>query len=486
MMAHFSLRYNRWRNVILSEKFHFSRQVAEAVRIRDRLAGVVKAFRERFWGIKGDLSIVNWNFVDPIASAQYQFLVAKHIQTLKVSVKNTWPNSIDFQLQARLQGVSDWVSKTYQLAPKKIERLHLTLPLSQEKLFSHEEKTLSFDLKCKFIDPSGKELEIADSKPVRILAKDDMIWAIETEGEVKDLSHFIAAWVTPRDPVVQELVHKVADDEEVKSIGGLVGYQETRKRTISAKTTTVPPRRIRYFMLHMRRGATLTVSLRRVSGGANNDINFYILNSSDFVEFQGSETSQAYSRFGQNRERSGHSTNFRANVESDYFLVFDNRFSVVSSKSVQWYIEEVELLTPEEIVSTQLSAFYRTIRKNGMNYVNAHISFAPGHSQRVKRPCDTIRLKGGNCIDGSVLFASCFEAIGFEPIIVIVPGHAFVGVRSWSDSDRYFFIETTMVSSSNFTQSLQKATQEYEQYSSSDKRTIDIKKAREEGIKPLF
>jgi hypothetical protein len=104
----------------------------------------------------------------------------------------------------------------------------------------------------------------------------------------------------------------------------------------------------------------------------------------------------------------------------------------------------------------------------------------------VKRPCDTLTLRGGNCIDGSVLFASCFEAIGFEPIIIIVPGHAFVGVKSWSDSDSYIFIETTMVSSLDFNKSSSKAAQEYDQYSSSDRKVINIKKAREEGIKPLF
>jgi len=454
--------------------------------IRERLANVVKNFRQKVFGVKGDFSIMDWRVINPIAPAQYQFLIERQIPTLEVSIKNTWPADTSFQLQARLQDVSDWVSKTFSIGPNKDSKFHLTLPLSQEKLFGYEEKTLSFDLRCKYSDPNGEEHEISDSKPIRILAKDDMIWAIEREEKVEDLSHFIAAWVTPRDPRVQELVHNVAEDEEVKSIGGLVGYQETRRRRNLNGTTIVPPGRIGYFMLHMRCGTALTVSLGKVSGGANNDVNFYILNSLEFVQFQTSERSQAYSCFGENRVRSGHSTNFHAKIENDYYLVFDNRFSAMSSKSVQWHIEEVEPLTREEIVIIQLSGIFRTIQNNGMNYVNALISFAPGHSQRVKRPCDTIKLKGGNCIDGSVLFASCFEAIGFEPIIVLVPGHAFVGVRSWSDSDRYFFIETTMVGSYDFNQSMEEALHEFKQYSSPDKRIINIKKAREEGIKPLY
>jgi hypothetical protein len=454
--------------------------------IRERFVRVARTLRQRVFGIKGYFSITDWNVVDPIAPAQYQFLVERKIPTLKVKAQNTWSDVIDFQLKARLQGVSDWVSKTFSISPNKSDTFNITLALSQERLFTHEEKTLSFDIICKYLDPRGKESEISDSKPVRILAKDDMIWAIEREGMEENLSHFIAAWVMPRDPRVQELIHKAAEDEEVKSIGGLVGYQEVPRRTVMSEKTPVPPGRIGCFMIHMRRGGTLTVSLRKVSGGANNDINFYILNSFDFLQFQGNARSQAYSRFGQNRVRSGYSTDFRAGIENDYYLVFDNRFSTVSFKNVQWYAEEVEPLSHEEIVSIQLGAIYRTIQKNGMNYVNAHISFAPGQSQRVKRPCDTIRLKGGNCIDGSVLFASCFEAIGFEPVIVIVPGHAFVGIRSWGDSDRFFFIETTMVSSSDFTQSSSKAAHEYQQYPSMDRKMIDIKKARETGIRPLL
>ena len=454
--------------------------------IRERLARLVKGFRERVFRVKGDFSIIDWNTVNPIAPAQYQLLIERQIPTLEIQVENTWSTRVDFRLEARLQGVSgDWHSKTYSIAPNKIDTFRLTLPFSQEKLFDHEEKNLGLDLRCTYIDPYGKETEISDMKLVRVLAKDDMIWAIEREGNIEDLSHFIAAWVMPRDPEVQKLVHKVADDAELQSIGGLIGYQETPRRRVFDKTTTVPPRRIEYFMLHLKRGATLTISLRRVSGGANSDINFYILNSLDFTQFQRTHHTQAYSRFGQNRVTSRHSESFQADIENDYYLVFDNRFSALSHKNIQWHVEEVEPLTREEIVSIQLGAIYRTVQRNGMKYVNAHISYAPGTSQRVKRPCDTIRLRGGNCIDGSVLFASCFEAIGFEPIIVIVPGHAFVGVRTWNDSDRFFFIETTMVSSSSFNDSSLKATHEFQRNPPTDRKIIDIKKAREQGIKPL-
>ena len=436
---------------------------------------------------KGDLTLEEWSVIDPIAPAQYQFLIEKKIPTLTIVVKNSWSEDIDdFRVQARLQDISDWVSKTHgRIAAGSKETIPITIPLSPEKLYGHEEKILSFDIGCKYTDPYGKEHEIPDSKPVRILAKDDMIWSIEKDGEIEDLSHFIAAWVMPRDPKVQELVHKVAEEAEIKSIGGLVGYQEVDKRTVLDRTQKIAPRTLGYFMVHLRQGATITGSLINVSGGANNDINFYIMDSYNFIQFKDQTYPKAYTHLKENRVKSGHHFQFVSKEENDYYLIFDNRFSAVSMKSVKWYVQISTPLTYEEIVRLQVGAIYRAIQRSGMNYVNTHISFAPGNSQRVKRPSDTIRLKGGNCIDGSVLFASCFEAIGFEPIVALVPGHAFVGVRTWADSDRYFFIETTMVNSFNFDDALSKAREEFERYSN-EIRMIDIKKARKLGIKPLF
>src|SRR5690606_29231687 len=43
--------------------------------------------------------------------------------------------------------------------------------------------------------------------------------------------------------------------------------------------------------------------------------------------------------------------------------------------------------------------------------------------------------KFGNCIDISLLFAACLEAVDLNPILVIVRGHAFVGC--WLQDDKF-------------------------------------------------
>jgi hypothetical protein len=68
---------------------------------------------------------------------------------------------------------------------------------------------------------------------------------------------------------------------------------------------------------------------------------------------------------------------------------------------------------------------YKTIQAMGFKYVNTPISFTDGF-QRIKSPTEALRTKTGNCIDGALVFASCLSAIGYNPLIAIVPGHAFV------------------------------------------------------------
>ena len=68
---------------------------------------------------------------------------------------------------------------------------------------------------------------------------------------------------------------------------------------------------------------------------------------------------------------------------------------------------------------------YKTIQAMNFTYVNTPVSFEEGY-QRIKTPSEALQMRTGNCIDGTLVFASCISAIGYNPIIVIVPGHAFV------------------------------------------------------------
>lgn len=66
-------------------------------------------------------------------------------------------------------------------------------------------------------------------------------------------------------------------------------------------------------------------------------------------------------------------------------------------------------------------------------------------SQTVRPLSQTLRTAQANCIDGTAVFASVLRKIGIEPIIVLVPGHAFLGFYTDAKRTQPAFLETTML-----------------------------------------
>ena len=141
-------------------------------------------------------------------------------------------------------------------------------------------------------------------------------------------------------------------------------------------------------------------------------------------------------------------------------------------------------------VMPQVRAIYNAV-KNGVrvSYVNSPVTFGQLHqAQRVRLPRETISQKAANCIDGAVLFASLFENIGLEPLIIFTQTHAFVGVREASGSNNVIFIETTRVGKTeffNFENAIKVGSERYKREQNNVK-IIDIKKCREKGIYPMW
>jgi len=113
----------------------------------------------------------------------------------------------------------------------------------------------------------------------------------------------------------------------------------------------------------------------------------------------------------------------------------------------------------ENDVEPQVKALYQSLKQNAeITYINSRISFTPEQgaaNQRVRLPRESLGDKSANCIDGAVLFASLLEAISLSPALVIVPGHAFVAWETWKDApDKWRYLETTMIGSHPFEESL--------------------------------
>jgi TolB-like protein len=103
----------------------------------------------------------------------------------------------------------------------------------------------------------------------------------------------------------------------------------------------------------------------------------------------------------------------------------------------------------------QVQAIYDSLKDKDLRYVEQSTQFPDANLQRVLLPQDALKQKGANCIDGSLLFASLMLRAGLNPIIIIVPGHAFVGWETWESSGEYEYMETTKLGYSDFASALQ-------------------------------
>jgi hypothetical protein len=90
-----------------------------------------------------------------------------------------------------------------------------------------------------------------------------------------------------------------------------------------------------------------------------------------------------------------------------------------------------------------------------LSYVPSAQSFGTDShqiAQRVRLPWQSLPEESGQygqayCLDGALLFASLLENIMIEPLIVLVPHHAFVGWHILPEVNAYDFLDLTMLDS---------------------------------------
>jgi hypothetical protein len=127
------------------------------------------------------------------------------------------------------------------------------------------------------------------------------------------------------------------------------------------------------------------------------------------------------------------------------------------------------------------------LKRSRISYVTSIYTFGnyPGETQRIRLPRETLALNNANCIDVSVVFASAMENLGMQPVIVIVPGHAFTGVRMGPNSRKILYLDLTVLPEGTFLSAIRRADQWLKKTAASEVLTVDIGAARSLGIYPM-
>ncbi len=125
-----------------------------------------------------------------------------------------------------------------------------------------------------------------------------------------------------------------------------------------------------------------------------------------------------------------------------------------------------------------------------MGYISTTVSFQAA-TQRIRLPEEVLNQSGGNCIETSLLYASAAEALGLDAAIILIPGHAYVGISIDDTDQHYYFIETTMIGQATFDQAVTYGLDEWKKASASvqageaEYGWVDIPAARKNGITPI-
>lgn len=165
-------------------------------------------------------------------------------------------------------------------------------------------------------------------------------------------------------------------------------------------------------------------------------------------------------------------------------------------KPIDAFLAKAKLRSPNKAFSRsapslpQVKALFEELKARGVSYVSdPDVNSGLGFGQRTRLPAEVLASTNAQCLEGSLLYASLLEAIGLSPVIVLVPGHAFVGWRS-NDADgskapNVYYLETTMTGTQPFERAQVAAQREFEH---DDKRgkaiSVRIGALRAEGVTP--
>lgn len=150
--------------------------------------------------------------------------------------------------------------------------------------------------------------------------------------------------------------------------------------------------------------------------------------------------------------------------------------------------------TPRQVID-QVDAIYDALRQDyHIRYVQASVPYnAAGDdnaaTQIIKLPQEVLQQRSGMCIELTALLASAAEHIGLHTQIIIIPGHAFLGVATGEDGKQIEYwdassLNNNVAADSANVQANQLYLQHLKQRSIID--IINVSEARKAHIGPML
>jgi hypothetical protein len=107
----------------------------------------------------------------------------------------------------------------------------------------------------------------------------------------------------------------------------------------------------------------------------------------------------------------------------------------------------------EEAVNIQVEAIWRVLHDRAFKYssITKTAGISKDISSQVVRTFENaIKTNQANCVDGTVVFASILRKIGIHSVLALTSDHCYLGYYTDVDRKKITFIETTMLSNSEY------------------------------------
>ncbi len=95
-------------------------------------------------------------------------------------------------------------------------------------------------------------------------------------------------------------------------------------------------------------------------------------------------------------------------------------------------LDEYQTRDPDR-VKKQMAAVYEGVAERHIAYCTVPASFED-YGQRIRLYSEMLSDRLGTCLDMTLLYAGCLEAIGIRPLVIVIEGHAFAGAWLIPDS----------------------------------------------------
>lgn len=429
-----------------------------------------------------NVSVVFPNLFDQNGSKVLPTYISHVITSTKnplatVTITNTG-SATTAQVAIDLPNYGSAATQTITLAAGETKIVNASPIINYTQLFSN---TTAVPATVNVTVTSGNTNLFQQSYPIQITGRNTVFWS----NNAVDTSPLIATMVTPQDKslAIQGIIRGAAN--RFVGVTSMVGYQPAN---FPAGSYTITPGAYQQESFYVMTGESPSVIVDSVTTTLNNadsGIQTFILDDANFNAWTAGSPSAITCALN-NATSAGALIQCTPQATAGYYHIV---YYSPPSNTLNRVLTRHRPMMKWEVTYYQAQAIFEELRSRGLVYVNLPGTGFFSAAQNVRYPSESINMQSANCIDGALLFASAFEALGMEPEIALsLPaGHAFVAVRCWTGSTSCVVpVETTMVGGTAPFSAAENAgmTNWNAWLAGGSLRAIDIKAARALGLTP--